>query len=188
MWFAAIWRGVHGLLAMVVSQNHSFCNLEISQSQQNLDTLTDSWMWSIRIYSLWLNPLQLGIYLWGVNSTMYLSCWCNSMYGWSCADLPFEFNCQPWKWLTDGTEEGNKEWAFRILLRQLPCHRQRTHLLGSRLGPLLEGGLPAYSNQCTHNPRRVVWLGHSCQRKVSYWMIPLNPRMIFLLSSSTTKW
>ena len=65
MLFAAR-RGVHGLLAMVVSQKHSFCNLEISQSQWNLDTLTDSWMLSIRMYSLWLNPLQLGGYLWGL--------------------------------------------------------------------------------------------------------------------------
>lgn len=62
----------------------------------------------------------------------------------SCADVPFALNRQPGKRLPHSSEEDKEVGAYGILLRPLPRHRKRTDLLGPRVGPFFESGLPSH--------------------------------------------
>ena len=102
-----------------------------------------------------------------------------------CADVPFALDRQPRERLPHSPEADEEVGAYWVLLRPLPRHRKRTHLLGPCVGALFKGGLPPHGNWCTHLSRGMVQLGRFCKAKVSLNLsISLSLSQNFDLSGS----
>ena len=102
-----------------------------------------------------------------------------------CADVPFALDRQPRERLPHSPEADEEVGAYWVLLRPLPRHRKRTHLLGPCVGALFKGGLPPHGNWCTHLSRGMVQLGRFCKAKVS---LNLSISLSLSLSKFWSKW